>query len=184
MKKITVVLSLFAMSLFMVACGATDKNETPNNDPVVKDSNDQTTNDADQAENLGVEGEADTETTNRDDSNADDKAAKMEQLDFIDFDLSVEYENDEEYEAELELKQDNRVEAEIEDDLNGEKLKGREAFDKLFPLVEKLTITQDTSKEEAIEEVLNVFQLDDGYQEFKLEIKFKDDTKIKFEDKK
>lgn len=108
----------------------------------------------------------------------------MERLAYTDFELSVEYSNHEEYEAELELERDNRVKAEIEDELKGIEIKGPQAFDELYPLVEELTIQQDTSKEDAIQEVLKVFSLEDNYTEFELEIKFKDGTKIEFKDKK
>lgn len=180
MKKITLVLSLFSLSLFMVACGATDDNNTTENDQVVEENNDQTTNDTNQEGTNTNDSNADNTTSN----NGDDEAVKMESLDYKDFSLSVDYGSNEEYEAELELNRDNRVEAKIEDDMKGVKIKGTEAFNELYPLVEQLTITQDTTRDEAIQEVLEVFNLADNYLEFEMEIEFKEGTKIEFEDQK
>lgn len=208
MKKLTLFLSLFAMSLFVVACGGTSNtNDTPdNNDQVVEDNNDGATNDSNATDDNGGEDQTNDDTTgtnndgtdgtNNDDTNSNntdagktdigdaDEVAKMNNLDYIDFELQVEYAGHKEYEAELELSHDNRVKAEIEDDLNGVKTKGSQAFDELYPLVEQLTITSSTPKEEAIQEILKVFNLESNYEQFEAEIKFKDGTKIEFEDRK
>lgn len=50
--------------------------------------------------------------------------------------------------------------------------------------MKQLTITQQTGKEAAIKEVMKVFDLPTDYTEFELEIRFKDGTKIEFEDDK
>ena len=115
---------------------------------------------------------------------ADNIHEKMGDLAYSDFELAVDYANDLEYEVELEKSSNNTVKAEIEDDLNNVRKSGAEAFDDLYPLVEKLTITQETSKADAIQEVLNIFNLADDYQEFELEIRFDDGTKLEFDDKK
>src|SRR5690625_728197 len=44
-----------------------------------------------------------------------DQIAKMDELDYVEFELEVEYADDQVYEAELERKRGNRVKAEIED---------------------------------------------------------------------
>jgi len=54
----------------------------------------------------------------------------------------------------------------------------------LFPLVERLSITPETEREEAIREILAFFELSDDYEEFELELKFKDGTKSEFKDEK
>ena len=193
MKKITLLFALFAMSLLVVACGSTSNTNDQN--PVIEDNpSDQVDDSADNPaendeingeENSGANGE-NTDETNGNDPNSsdDDEVTKMQRLDYVDFELEVEYGNHQDYEVELELKHDSRVKAEIEDDVNGVKKEGAEAFDELYPLVEQLTITQSTSKEDAIQEVLKVFNLDPNYEEFEAEIKFKDGTKIEFKDKK
>ena len=117
------------------------------------------------------------------DANAD-ATKKMDEIDYADFGLSVDYANDDEYEAELEKNSNNSVEAKIDDSINQVKMKGADAFNELYPLVKQLTITQKTSKEDAIQEVIKVFNLPDDYRELELEVRFKDGTKIEFEDKK
>src|SRR5690625_2239372 len=113
-----------------------------------------------------------------------DQIAKMDELDYVEFELEVEYADDQVYEAELERKRGNRVKAEIEDSRNGVRKKSEEAFDELFPLVERLSITPETEREEAIREILAFFELSDDYEEFELELKFKDGTKSEFKDEK
>src|SRR5699024_12484996 len=105
--------------------------------------------------------------------------SKMDELDYVDFELEVDYGQDKEYEAEIEQKEGN-VKADLEDEINGEDLNGQEAFDKIYPLVDKLTISKDTEKEDVIEEVLEVFDLDDDYRELELEFTFSDGVKTEF----
>lgn len=189
MKKITLILSLFVMSLFVVACGASNDTGTKdNNDSQVKNeqsSKDNGTSNVNPTDDDGDD--TNTKDTNVD-ASADDNIAKMNGLAYIDFELKVDYdktiEDDNEYDAELKLENNNRVEAEIEDDINGIKKEGQAAFDELFPLVEQLTITADTTKEDAIQEVLNVFNLEANYEEFELDIEFKDGSKFEIEDNK
>lgn len=113
-----------------------------------------------------------------------DKVAKMDELDYVEFELEVEYAGDQEYEAELERKGSNRVKAEIKDSRNGVRKEKEEAFDELFPLVQQLSITQETEREEAIRTTLSVFDLSADYEEFDLELKFKDGSKVEFKDSK
>ncbi len=179
MRKIILFISMLTMSILLVACGTTnDGNETQGDQPVIEDNKIETNEERDE------DSQAETNNEEQSDSESDDEVAKMDRLDYVEFELEVEYANDKEYEAELEKKSDGRVEAEIEDELKGIHLEGSEAFDELYPLVEQLTITQETTKEEAIEEILDVFQLDANYEEFEVELTFKDGTKIEFKDKK
>lgn len=188
MKKLTLFLSLFALSFVLAACGNNSNNATKEDEPVVEDSGIEATEN-NEIEDNNQETTDTTDTTETDqseqpNSGSDDEVAKMEKLDYVEFELEVEYAGDKEYEAELELKSDQRVKAEIEDELKGVEVKGPKAFEQLYPLVEQLTITPDTPKEEAIQEVLQVFELDAGYEEFEVEITFKDGTKIEFKDRK
>ena len=114
----------------------------------------------------------------------EDMQQKMGDLAYSGFELAVDYTNNLEYEVELEKSSNDAVKAEIEDDLNNVKKTETEAFDELYPLVKGLTITQETSKADAIQEVLNTFNLPDDYHKFELEIKFNDGTKLEFEDEK
>ena len=185
MKKSYVLSSAIALSLALAACGSTaDDKDKVVDKPITEESNQGTTN--------GTDGQTDSSVTDHADENsgtvtgqdAADATKKMDEIDYADFGLSVNYANNDEYEAELEKNSDNSVEAKIDDSLNQVKMKGADAFNELYPLVKQLTITQKTSKEDAIKEVIKVFNLPDDYKKLELEIRFKDGTKIEFEDKK
>ena len=170
MKKSYVLSSAIALSLALAACGTTaDDTDKVVDEPITEESN---------------QGTATGQDTNTTTSNLDDMQQKMDEIDYADFDLSVDYANHDEYEVELEKNSNNSVEAKIDDSLNQVNMKGTDAFNELYPLVKQLTITQETSKEDAIQEVKKVFNLPDDYKELELEIRFKDGTKIEFEDKK
>ena len=187
MKKMNMFISVTALSFVLVACGS-NANDNGDNQ-VSEESNQGTVNEMSVQNDSSVTNEADKNTDsateqNVNTSNQDDMQKKMDEIEYADFGLSVDYVRHQEYEAELEKNSDNSVEAEIEDTLNNVKKKGSDAFNELFPLVKQLTITQQTSKADAIQEVMNVFNLPTGYEEFELEIRFKDGTKIEFEDRK
>lgn len=187
MKKFYLVTVMLVLSLVMAACGENndlgnlDNNNdvvTPNND--VQENNTGTPNNDDSMTNN--DGVDDTNQTETPVDNTDDQVGKMESLEYIHFELDVKYNNDQDYEADLEL-ENNRVEAKVEDDLNGVEIGGDGAFDLIYPLVEQLTIDQNTSKEDVISQVLDVFDLPTDYEEFDLEIKFKDGTEIEYDDR-
>ncbi len=184
MKKSYVLSSAIALSLALAACGSTtnDKDKVVD-EPITEESNQGTANGTDGQTDSSVTDQAgeNSGTATGQDANA---TKKMDEIDYADFGLSVDYANNDEYEAELEKNSDNSVEAQIDDSLNQVKMKGADAFNELYPLVKQLTITQKTSKEDAIKEVIKVFNLPDDYRELELEIRFKDGTKIEFEDKK
>src|SRR5699024_9110325 len=87
------------------------------------------------------------------------------------------------YEVEIERHDNGDVKAEIEDELTGEDIDNDlEAFNKLYPLVKQLEMEQATDKEDVIQQVLDVFDLEDDYEEFEVEIKFDDGTELSYED--
>ena len=187
MKKISVFILTMAFSFVLVACGNAEKdNNQAVDEPVTGEKsngaiNDVTTNDVtDQPK-----GTESTKTEqNNTVANQDDMQKKMGDLEYVDFELGVDYADHQEYEAELEKNSDDSIDAEIEDSLNNVKKKGSEAFNELYPMVKQLTITQQTNKQDAIQEVMKVFNLPKDYTEFEVEIRFKDGTKIEFEDKR
>lgn len=182
MKRILLLIAMFVLALMVTACG--DQNDNDNNasqdDGTTNEDNNQNDTDVDnQDNNDGTDG--DTTTKNNDTSG--DMNSKMEELDYTDFELEVGYGKNKEYEAEIDLDNGN-IKADLEDEINGEDLNGEEAFNKIYPNVEKLTIDQKTAKEDAIKETLKAFNLDDNYVKFNMELTFKDGTKIEFGDKK
>ena len=187
MRKIFLFIALLALSLVVVACGTTkkDNNQTQGNQTVEdKNNNDVTNGTNGNAGTSGTDGTVENTGTNTNETNAGnpDELAKMDELDYLEFNLDIDYGTQDEYDVELERNKDDTIEAEIEDSINGVKKKGTDAFNELYPLVKKLTIDQKTSKEEAIKEILDVFNLKNDYTKFEVEIKFKDGTKIDFED--
>lgn len=184
MKKIFWFLSITLLSFVLVACGGNTDGEDQSDNGSTNESTttEDNTDDTQQEET----DQADDQTTDDDQDSAgeaDDMMQKMDELDYKDFELAVDYGQDKEFEADIEQK-NNGVEADLEDDINGENLNAEAAFDKIYPNVEKLNIDKDTDKEDAIAQVLEAFELDDNYEEFELEIKFKDGNKIEFEDRK
>ncbi|HLR09838.1 MAG TPA: YusW family protein [Sporosarcina sp.] len=198
MKKLNILIALFALSLFLVACGSksddTTEGTTDNQQQEDVNHNDQTTGTEDDDANevddqnddtSSDDGNASSDSNQSNENQADnDNVALMEKLDYREFELEVEYADDKEYEAELELNRDQTVKAKIEDELNGNKIEGPKAFEQLYPMVESVKVEQGTSKEEAIKQVLDAFMLDANYEKFKLDISFHDGTEIEFEDRK
>ncbi|MER2088727.1 MAG: YusW family protein [Sporosarcina sp.] len=184
MKKISVFILTMAFSFVLVACGNAEKdNGKVVDEPVTDETSKGETNGATATDESQGSESANTEQ-NTNVANQEDMQKKMDELEYVDFELSVDYANHKEYEAELERNSDNSIKAEIEDSLNKVKKKGSEAFNELYPMVKQLTITQQTNKADAIQEVMSAFDLPKDYTEFEMEIRFNDGTKIEFEDRK
>lgn len=177
MKRILWLAAIAMLALTLAACGSGGTGE--NNDTTADEGTDETTNE-DQNNNTG---EQDSSSTNDSTTNtSEDMQTKMENLDYGDFELSVEYEGDTSFDASLETNQKSDVDAELEDDQSNVDINGQEAFDQVYPNVNKLSIDAETSKEDAIQQTLDAFSLESNYEEFELEITFKDGEKIEFED--
>lgn len=187
MKKNLLFTLLLSFSLVLAACG--NNNESNNEEdtletPIVEPEEETVEQDEpieEEVTDVPEEGEV---TDNANASNDDDMARMMDKIDYQEFELEVEYPNDGEYEIEIEHRKDDTVKAKIEDEVNNIEKYDEAAFNDLYPLVSQLTITQQTTKEEAIQETLAIFNLSEDYEKFELEIKFKDGTKIEFESKK
>ena len=91
---------------------------------------------------------------------------------FTDFDLDVEYADHKSYDVEYE-NDGNNIYAELEDDLNGVKYKGDQAYDKFVDALKQLKFDETTSDEDVRKEVLKAFALAENYQSFELDVKFK-----------
>ena len=61
-------------------------------------------------------------------------------------------------------------------------LRGDEAYSYLQPYLSQLTFTQDSTDEEVISEVAEVFELDRNYKELELDVTFADGTKKSYRD--
>lgn len=124
------------------------------------------------------------ETTGTANTAGDSMQEKMDQLTIREIEIDVSYGKDREYEAGIEQDKGRPIEAAVEDELNGVYLKGEEAFDDLYPKVQQLNLTKDSTKEETVEQVLRIFNLESNYEKFEVEIDFTDGSKLDVEDKK
>src|SRR5690625_2125935 len=183
MNRYLKLIGMLILAIAIVGCNQTEDQEQ--NQDQEQDQNQDQEQDQNQDQEGTTGSEFDDEAVEDDSSDTaglDEMTKQMEKLGYSDFELEVKYEDDIEYEAELK-QGNNSIEADLEDEMNDVDIKGEEAFDKLFQLVEQLTIEQNTEKEEAISEILDVFDLDDNYKEFELEITFNDGVKLEYEDR-
>ena len=187
-KSASIAGTILATSLLLGACGSSDT--TDKDTPVVE--NDTTgTDDTSTETDTVTEESSDTEESTDSSSDASGDATsdqeymneQMDKLAYDEFELEVDYGKNQEYEIEIE--QDNgMVEATLEDELSNQSLRGREAFDDIYPKLEKMDITETTSKDEAITQALDAFNLKDDYVTFELEMTMPDGQKMNFEDTK
>ena len=166
-KKIFIMIGALVMMLSVAACVNNNNPENENISPRNQTNEQQNKNSS-------------SSTVSAD---PEEMKQQMGKLDFREFELEVSYGKNKEYEAEIDL--DNGVyTSELEDELNGVHLKGKVAFDTIYPIVEMLTIDKTTNKTEVIKQILAAFELNDDYDKFEVEITFNDNSKIEFEDKK
>ncbi|MEN2767642.1 YusW family protein [Ornithinibacillus xuwenensis] len=150
MKKL-VLTSLFVTMVFIVTACGDDENS----------SHDQSTT-----------------SENQPAMSIEDVVEKMDALDYsvVDFDVlyaDTEFEGEIEHDAGL-------VEAEFYYPLEEVDARGKEAFDAIFPFVQKLDVHYDMTDEEAIKASLEVFNLPENFLKAELEVKFKDGTQKTF----
>lgn len=192
MKKIMTILATVGIILVLAACGADNADDLVDQNGTQDEVNSQENNDA-SSDNAANNAEDNTNNASNAEDNTDTNAegdSMMDQMKAIaieEIEIEVEYADHKEYEAEIERDShsDDGYEAELEDDLNDEYLKGQDAFDKIYPMVKKLDIDENTSKDDAIKQVLEAFDLPDDYEEIEIEIDLWDfDHEIEFEEKK
>ncbi|GKV68529.1 hypothetical protein NCCP2716_10270 [Sporosarcina sp. NCCP-2716] len=200
MKPTAAAGSVLALSLLLGACGNSDDSNSNGTAGTEDTSTEQgTVNDTDTGMDdsgtdstdgtSGTDTSGDSSSTDSSSGSSDtaagqdDMKEKMDKLGYDEFELEVDYGKDKEYEIEIE--QDNGViESAVEDELTDQNLKGQEAFDEIYPKLEKLNINDTTSKEDAIQQALDAFGLKDDYVKFDMEITMPDGKKLNFEDKK
>ena len=165
MKRLSLILCMFVLTIFVAGCNNNDdeqKNQTNDNQATENNNmNDTTSND--------------TATNNNTNNNATNESPYP----FKEFDLEVKYDNLKEYEASYENDSEG-VDASIEDDLKNERVKGKDAVDRLDPIFKKLDIDASTSKDEVISKVVSAFELDEKYQSIGVDITFNDGTEKEY----
>ncbi|WP_416147251.1 YusW family protein [Salipaludibacillus sp. HK11] len=112
------------------------------------------------------------EETKENKGDASENTEWYEELNFGTLKLAAEYE-DGEYEVEYEYNE-GEPEAEIEDTRDDEQVinEGEEALTELEEILPELELTNESTDEEIITEVVNVFELEEDYEELKVEIEF------------
>ena len=106
------------------------------------------------------------------------------ELGFYKFDLEIESDDDDELEVEFEVYRSGEMKAEFEIEVGDRKemeLEGQAALDKLLPILKKLDIDASMSQQQIVERVIDAFDWNYGYDEFELEVKFLDGSRIDFE---
>ncbi|WP_338472621.1 YusW family protein [Niallia sp. XMNu-256] len=145
------------------------------------------TNETDNAADHAVQQNGKGEATNINDPtpihNTTDQyemKSQMAKLDFSEIDLEVTYPEQKEYEAEINYDNSGAIGGEVDDDLNNQRLRGKDAFDNIYQKVKNLAISKNTNERDAIDQVLSSFDLPADYTEFDLDIVFNDGTKLEF----
>lgn len=179
MKRLTMIFFTMILLVTTTACGGNILNGDDTNKKEPK-----------QEEKKEVKSET-TEGTDDDNDDemiteidAKDVKEKMDKLAFFNIDIEVSYAEDKEYEAKIKQKENDQYKAELEDDLTNNHVKGKKAFDEVYPMVEKLDITSDSSEQEVIDQILTAFDLPTDYETMDVEIHFHDDKRLDFEHRK
>lgn len=155
MKKIPMFLTLTLLSILVVGCNGTDDNEK------------------NVSENATVSESGANDTTEADQSDYVKDNTNTTQFSFSEFDLEVDYKDNQSYKVEYENQKDG-TQASVENDLKNQKVEGNEAYAELEPLFKKLTFTSKSTDEEVKKEILSVFNIKEGYQKIDLNVKFAD----------
>lgn len=184
MKRFLFILSTLFLIGGLAACGSADSDD--NNSGSSGNNNGSQQEDTDTGSDNQSDGN--TQDNNTQDGNTDnagdDMQAKTDELDIYEFEIEVSYGKNKEYEAKIDQDEEHPVKAEIEDELNDVYLNGQEAFDQLYDIIKDLTLTKDSSKEEAIDQILQGFDLANDYEKFDLEINYHDGSELEVEDRK
>lgn len=179
MKRFLFILSTLFLIGGLAACGSADSDD--NNSGSTGNNNGSQQEDTDTGSDNQSDGNTQDGNTN---NTGEDMQAKMDELDIYEFEIEVSYGKNKEYEAKIDQDEEHPVKAEIEDELNDVYLNGQEAFDQLYDIIKDLTLTKDSSKEEAIDQILQGFDLANDYEKFDLEINYHDGSELEVEDRK
>ncbi len=146
---------------FFVVTGCAQDNTVPDNPTVQHEEPNEVTE----------------QTKNKNDTTMLDK---MDDLPFNQFEFDIDYIEDFDFEVELERMPNDNIDAEYVDERNDIDEKGEKAFDLLYSKLKGLDIHEDTTENEAIYNVLKIFNLPEDYTEFELEIILNNGVKKEF----
>ena len=109
--------------------------------------------------------------------------AKMDRLPFTEFNLQIKYDS-KKYEIKLERKSNGHYDVMLNDELKQIKQINRDAFDHIYPMLNDLSISNESDETEIIQDILNVFNLEHTYDHFQVKITFNDGYEYQYEDRK
>lgn len=105
---------------------------------------------------------------------------KLQESQFAEIEIEVEYADGREYEAEIEWEH-NQIKAEIENELQDVYINGVEAFDLIYDVMNVSSIHPTAQHDVIIEQIIEGFNLPANYEEIEVEITFHDQSKLEFE---
>lgn len=154
---------LFSSMLILGACG----NEDQVTEPITED----TSQSNDGVEDANPEGGLSEENV----------GGKV--FGFTDFELDVDYpDQDDALKVSYDEEQD-KVESEYEDKNANENLSGNDAFDKIEPMLAELKLTADMADEDVINKVIEVFSIEPDYESIEVDVTYPDGTDKDYESK-
>lgn len=155
---------LFSSALLLAACGD-DEQVT---EPVNNDSQEQPA-DAGATEDASPEGGLDQESISG------------ETFGFTEFDVSVDFPEDDDM-IEISYEEDrDKVEAEYKNQLTETDVSGNDAMSEIEPGLSQLELTAETTDEDVISQVIEAFGIEEGFTEIEIEIRFPDGTEKEYQ---
>lgn len=155
---------LFSSALLLAACGD-DEQVT---EPVNNDSQEQPA-DAGATEDASPEGGLDQESISG------------ETFGFTEFDVSVDFPEDDDI-IEISYEEDrDKVEAEYKNQLTEMDVSGNDAMSEIEPGLSQLELTAETADDDVISQVIEAFGIEEGFTEIEIEIRFPDGTEKEYQ---
>lgn len=162
-KKAPLATLLFSSALVLAACGDETEVEEPVSEEAPQEANE--TNPPDEARTGG---------------GITEENIGGGTFGFTDFDLDVDYpDQDDAVNISYEETRD-QVDAEYENKLTDTDVEGNDAMDEIEPAFSGLELNSDTPDDEVISKVIEAFSLEDGFESFELEITYQDGTEKEY----
>jgi|SRR5690625_55449 len=184
MKKFTLWMSICVSLLIINACSpAQAPNDLTEND-ITGEGTAEKSNLSTELKEQDIEEDTSTENHTEASDQIDDEQTymrdKLSSSFFRDIEVEIEYANGVEYEFEIEEHHGN-IKAKVDNELDGEKFTGIEAFDFIFDKMASLTIEKDSDFDYITEQIITAFNLPDDYIEVEVEITFHDGVELEYE---
>ncbi|MBO1001609.1 YusW family protein [Pseudogracilibacillus auburnensis] len=188
MKRMLMLLFVIGLLGLATGCGNNNTDGTKNKEETNQETKEEKKEVKSESVKEDVEEEKGQNVTEQTVSKEDEDymKSKMEALDFSEIKVEVKYAEDKEYEFKIEQdKMENEpIEAEVEDELNNVFLKGRKAFDDIYPKIENLDVKSDSTEQDVVDKILTAFDLPTDYEKMEVDITFNDGKELDFDHRK